>query len=74
MVLKVVGPIFLGGRKMFNPFANILVMEKVGTNFPLAKCVKNTCERVTFQIKVQEIDVYLNVKFHSSTGVSHTFC
>ena len=59
---------------MFNPFANILVMEKVGTNFPLAKCVKNTCERVTFQIKVQEIDVYLNVKFHSSTGVFHTFC
>ena len=57
MVLKEVGPIFLGGRKMFNPFANILVMEKVGTNFPLAKCVKNTCERVTFQIKVQEIDM-----------------
>ena len=34
---------------VFNPFqANVPIMEKTGSWFLLAKCVKNTCGRVTF--------------------------
>ena len=42
---------------LFNPFStNVLITDKPGSWFLLAKCLKNTCRRVTFQVKMQVID------------------
>ena len=52
------------------PFSNnVPLMLKPGRWFLLAKCLKSTCGRVTFLIKMQV--VYL--KCHSSTGVFEFF-
>ena len=56
----------------FNPFStNVPFMDKPGSWFLLAKCLKNTCGRVTFK---QRCDLHLYLKCHSSTGVFQTFC
>ena len=44
-------------------------MEKLGVWFLLAKCVKTTCGRVTFYIKIQVIYPHLYLKCYSWTGV-----
>ena len=51
------------------PFLNTLthishvpLMKKPDGRFLLAKCVKNTCERVTFQVKMQVIDLRVDVR------------
>ena len=43
-------------------------MDKPGSWLLLAKCLKNTCGRVTFQVKMQ-----IDLKCHSSTGVFKHF-
>ena len=59
---------------IFNPHqANVPLMEKPGGWFLQAKCVKNTCERVTFYIKMQVIDLHLYLNCHFATGFFHTF-
>ena len=57
---------------LFSP--NVPFMDKPGSLFLLAKCLKNTCGRVTFLVKMQVDDLHLYVKCHSSTGVFETFC
>ena len=43
---------------LFNPFlTNVPLMDKPGSWFFLAKCLKNTCGRVTFQVKMQVDDL-----------------
>ena len=42
--------------------ANVPLMKKPYGRFLLAKCVKNTCERVTFQVKMQVIDLRVDVR------------
>ena len=62
-------------RKYVNPFStNVPITGKPGSLFLLAKCLKNTCGRVTFLVKMQVDDLHLYVKCHSSTGVIETFC
>ena len=57
-----------------NPFStNVPFMQKTGSWFLLAKCLKNTCGRVTFSVKMQVDDTCI-LKCHSSTGVFQTFC
>ena len=47
-------------RKIFNSFStNFSLMDKPGSWFLLAKCLKNTCGRVTFQVKMQVIDLHM---------------
>ena len=67
---------------MINPFlTNNLFMDKPGSWFLLSKCLKNTCGRMTFQVKmqvidlvkIQVIDLHLYLKCQSSTGVFQTF-
>ena len=53
---------------------NVPLTDKPGNWFLLAKCLKNTCGRVTFSVKMQVIDLHLYLKCHSSTGVFQTFC
>ena len=49
-------------------------MEKPGGWYLLEKCVKNTSGKVTFEVKMQVINLNLNLKRYSSTGVFHLFC
>ena len=59
---------------LFNPFAaNFPLMEKPGSWFTPAKCLKNTFERVIFYIKMQVNYLHLYLKCSSSSGVFHTF-
>ena len=52
-----------------NPFStNVLLMQKPGSWFLLVKCLKNTCGKVTFSVKMQVDDLHLYLKCHSSTG------
>ena len=52
---------------LFNPFlTNVPLMDKPGSWFLLAKCLKNTCGRVTFQVKMQVDDLHLYLKYHSA--------
>ena len=48
-------------------------MQEAGSWFLLAKCLKNTCRRVTFYVKMLVDDRYLYLQCHSSTGVFQTF-
>ena len=42
------------------PFSNnIPIMEKLGDWFSLAKCMKNTCEKLTFLVNLQVINLQL---------------
>ena len=42
------------------PFStNVPLTDKSGSCFLLAKCLKSTCGRVTFEVKMQIIDVHL---------------
>ena len=52
---------------------DISFTEKPGNWYPVAKCVKNTCERKIFQANMQVLDLYLYSKCHSSTGVFKLF-
>ena len=57
-----------------NTFSTIvLIKDKSGSSFLLAKCSKNTSGRVTFQVKMQVIDQHLYLKYHSSPGVFQVF-
>ena len=61
--------------RKINPFlTNVPFMDKPDCWFLLAKCFKNTCGRVTFQVKMQVIDLHLFLKCHSSTSVFQRFC
>ena len=40
----------------------------------LEKCLKNTCQRVTFPGKMQITDLQLYLKRHPSAGVFQKFC
>ena len=58
-----------------NPFStNVTLMDKPRSWFLLTKCLKNTCGRVTFSVKMQVFDLHLYLKCHSFTGVFQTFC
>ena len=58
-----------------NPFStNVLFMDKPSSWFLLAKCLRNTCGRMTFSVKMQVINLYFYLKCLSSTGVFQTFC
>ena len=60
---------------VLNPFStNVSFTDKPGSWFLLAKCLKNTCGRVTFYVKMQFIDLHLYVKCHYSAGVFQRFC
>ena len=48
---------------------NVLFMQKPDGWFLLAKCLKNTCKRVTFWVKMQVDGLHIYLKWHSSTGV-----
>ena len=55
----------------FNPFPdNVALMKKPGGWFLLAKCAKNPCGRVTFDVKMQVDDVSLPQMFftHFASG------
>ena len=57
-----------------NPFStNVLLMQKPGSWFLLVKCLKNTCGKVTFSVKMQVDDLHLYLKCHSSTGAFQNF-
>ena len=61
-------------EEIINPFStDVQLMKKPGSWFVLAKCLKNTCGRVTFYVKMQVDDLDLSVKRHSSTSVVQTF-
>ena len=46
----------MSGRVLLNPFStNVPLTCKPGSCFLLAKCLKNTCGRVTFSVKMQVI-------------------
>ena len=48
--------------KKLNPFStNVPLRMKPGSWFLPAKCLKNNCGRVTFQVKMQVIDLHLYV-------------
>ena len=77
---------FLRGTKLVSSFINsfsinVPIMDKPGSWFLLSKCLKNSCGRMTFQVKMQVIDLvkmqvidlHLYSKCHSSTGVFQTF-
>ena len=43
---------------MINPFlTNNLFMDKPGSWFLLSKCLKNTCGRATFKVKILVMDL-----------------
>ena len=52
---------------------NFPLTDKPGSWFLLAKSLKNTCESVTFQVKMQVIGLHYYLKCHSSTGGFKTF-
>ena len=52
----------------FRPFStNVPLMDKPGSWFLLAQCLKNTCGRVAFSVKMQVNDLHRYWKCHSST-------
>ena len=53
---------------------NVLIKDKSGSWFLLAKCSKNTSGRATFQVKMQVIDQQLYLKYYSFPGVFQKFC
>ena len=62
-------------KSLLNPFStNVPLMQKPGSWFLVAKCLKNTCGRLTFWVKMQVVGLHLYLKCHSSTGVFQTFC
>ena len=64
-----------GGKCLFNPFStNVPLKDKPVSWLLLAECLKNTCGRVTFQVRMQVIDLHLYLEFHYSTSVFQTFC
>ena len=48
----------------------VLFLNKSGIWF--LNCLKKTCGRVIFYVKMQAIDLHIYVKCHSSTGVFQT--
>ena len=59
---------------LLNPFStNVPLMQKLVSCFLLAKCLRNTCGRVTFLVNMQVDDLHLYLKCHSSTDVFQTF-
>ena len=59
--------LYLSLQIAINSFStNVPLMDKPGSWFLLAKCLKKTCGRVR--------DLHLYLKCHSSAGVFQTFC
>ena len=43
---------------------NVPFMEKPGSSFLLANCVKNMCRRAKFEVKMQDIKLHFHLKCH----------
>ena len=59
-------------NEMIKLHIHYLYTKKPGSQFPPAKCAKNTRGTAIFQAKIQVDDLHFYLKFNSPTGVLHT--